>query len=119
MPSDHFIHSTEPLFLFCAGHVDHLGRYISCLDLPPDTTQKRSVMMEPNMKAKITKVVRKIITNDDVERLKEDMAWQMAELVITDVINRTKFPPISDEEALSNLGAPSNFASNFTRKISS
>ena len=75
------------------------------------------------MKAKITKVVRKIITNDDVERLKEDMAWQMAELVITDVINRTKFPPISDEEALSNLGAPSNFASNFasnfTRKISS
>lgn len=107
--------STEPDFLWRRnqsvltniGHVDHLGRYISSLDLPPDTIQKRSVMMQPNMKTRISKAVRKIVTNEDMERLKEEMAWQMAELVITDVINRTKFPPEDDEVALSNLGAPS------------
>lgn len=97
------------------GHVDHLGRYVSCLDLPPDTTTKKSVMMEPNMKTRISKAVRKIITNDDMEKLKEEMAWQMAELVITDVINRSKFPPENDEEALSTLGAPTKIV---PRKVS-
>ena len=106
-----FLWRRQQSILTNIGHVDHLGRYISCLELPPDTTQKRQVLMEPNMKARISKVVRKIITNDDVERLKEEMAWQMAELGITDVINRTKFPPVSDEDALSTLGAPSKMAS--------
>ena len=88
------------------GHVDHLGRYVSSLDLPPDTAEKKQVLIEPNMKARISKAVKKMITNEDVERVKEEMAWQMAELVITDVINRSKFPPESDEDALSTLGAP-------------
>ena len=114
-----FLWRRQQSILTNIDHVDHLGRYISCLDLPPDTTQKRPVFIEPNMKSRISKVVKKIITNDDVERLKEEMAWQMAELVISDVINRTKFPPISDEEALSNLGAPSKMATSaISRKIS-
>ena len=126
-PADFLDRANQPDFLWRRqqsvltniGHVDHLGRYISCLDLPPDTTQKRPVFIEPNIKSRISKVVKKIITNDDVERLKEEMAWQMAELVISDVINRTKFPPISDEEALSNLGAPSKMATSaISRKIS-
>ena len=58
------------------------------------------------MKIRISKAMRKMMTNDDVERVKEEMAWQMAELVIDDVINRCKFPPSSDDEALSNLGMP-------------
>ena len=33
--------------------------------------------------------------------------------------NRKKFPPISNSDALSDLGGPSNFDSNFTRKLSS
>lgn len=93
------------------GHVDHLGRYISCLDLPPDVQpgQKRSVISgaSPNMKTKISKAVRKIMTNDDVERFKEEMAWQMAEMIVTDVINRSKSANNCDEEdILSNLGTP-------------
>ena len=44
---------------------------------------------------------------------------KMAELVITDMTNRKKFPPIFDSDALSNLVGPSNFDSNFTREISS
>jgi len=104
-----FLWGRKQSILTNIGHVDHLGRYVSCLELPPDVTQKRQVMMEPNMKTRISKAVRKIITNEDVEKVKEEMAWQMAELVITDVINRSKFPPDSDkadEEALNNLGNP-------------
>ena len=116
-----FLWRRKQTLLTNIGQVDHFGRYTSCLDLPPDVQQKKEVIsgMEPNMKAKITKAVRKIMTNDDMEKLKEEMAWQMAELIVTDVINRPKYPP-NDEEILSSLGAPSTPSkSQAYRKISS
>jgi len=90
------------------GHMDHLGRYISSFDLPPDVS-KRQVLSNstPNMKSKISKAVKRIMTNEDMERFKEEMAWQMAEMVVTDVIERSKITSICDEEALSSLGLPS------------
>ena len=116
-----FLWRRKQTLLTNIGQVDHFGRYTSCLDLPPDVQQKKEVLgtMEPNMKAKITKAVRKIMTNDDMEKLKEEMAWQMAELIVTDVINRPKYPP-NDEEILNSLGAPSTPSkSQAYRKISS
>ena len=65
--------------------MDHLGRYISQFDLPPDVS-KRQVLSSttlPTMKNKISKAVKRIMTNEDVERFKEDLAWQMAEMVVT------------------------------------
>ena len=60
-----------------------------------------------------------MITNVDMEKLKEDMAWQMAELIVTDVINRPNIPP-NDEEILFSLGAPSTPSKSQTnRKVSS
>ena len=121
--------TTEPDFLWRRqqtmltniGQVDHFGRYTSCLDLPPDVQVKKDVIsaMEPNMKTKFSMVVRKMITNVDMEKLKEDMAWQMAELIVTDVINRPNIPP-NDEEILFSLGAPSTPSKSQTnRKVSS
>ena len=89
------------------GHMDHLGRYISSFDLPPDVSKRQVLTSEtPTMKNKISKAVKRIMTNEDVEKFKEEMAWQMAEMVVTDVINRSKVTTVSDEEALSNLGIP-------------
>ena len=53
-------------------------RYISSFDLPPDVS-KRQVLSNstPNMKSKISKAVKRIMTNEDMERFKEEMAWQM------------------------------------------
>ena len=46
--------------------------------MPPDVS-KRQVLSNstPNMKSKISKAVKRIMTNEDMERFKEEMAWQM------------------------------------------
>jgi A-kinase anchor protein 10 len=93
------------------GHVDHLGRYISFLELPPDVQPGQKVLSglhQPSVTAKITKVVRKMMVNDDVEKFREEMAWQMAEMIVTDVTNRSKLSSssMSEEDQLSSLGTP-------------
>jgi hypothetical protein len=42
------------------------------------------------MGSKISRAVRRIISNAEVEKSKEELAWQMAEIVIKDVTSRSK-----------------------------
>ena len=50
--------------------------------MPPDVS-KRQVLSNstPNMKSKISKAVKRIMTNEDMERFKEEMAWQMVKII--------------------------------------
>ncbi len=98
------------------GHVDHLGRYRSSLQLPPEMQDRRNKShvlsgfpIQAGVKAKITKAVKKMVTNDDLERFKEEMAWQMAEMIVSDVTNRTLSSGDGDdldEDILSDIGTP-------------
>ena len=108
--------SSEPDFLWKRttniitniGHMDSLGRYVSSFDLPPDVSRRQVLSSTmPSMKNKISKAVKKIMTNEDVEKFKEEMAWQMAEMVVSDVVNRSKVTSVCDDEILSTLGTPS------------
>lgn len=68
------------------GFVDSLGRYRSDFEAPPDVS---SISQNQPMGSKISKVVRRIITNSEVERGKEELAWQMAGMIVRDVTSRT------------------------------
>ncbi len=62
-------------------------RYTSHFDAPPDIS---SLSSNQPMGSKISRAVRRIISNAEVEKSKEELAWQMAEIVIKDVTSRSK-----------------------------
>lgn len=60
------------------GRVTDLGKYIP--DIEP----------EPDKKAfKLKDVVRKIVSTEEEEKRKEEMAWQVAEMIVKDITNVT------------------------------
>lgn len=96
------------------GHVDHLGRYTSSFEAPPDSNDsgggaKSHVYSgyphQPTVRAKISKAVRKLVSNEDMERFREEMAWQMAEMIVSDVTTRA-LSGASGSQDMANLGLP-------------
>jgi len=60
-------------------------RYKSDFDAPPDS--ELFVGNQP-MGKKLSQVMRRIITKNAVEKGKEELAWQMAAMIVKDVVSR-------------------------------
>lgn len=43
------------------------------------------------MFTRFSKAVKKLVTNDEHEKLKEEMAWQVAEMIVRDVTRSDSF----------------------------
>ena len=44
-----------------------------------------------NVLNRFSKAVKKLVTNDEHEKLKEEMAWQVAEMIVRDVTRSVHF----------------------------
>ena len=62
-------------------------RYTSHFEAPPDisTTSHSSG-------SKLSRAVRRMMTNAEVEKSKEELAWQMAGMIVKDVTTRSSAP---------------------------
>ena len=70
------------------GHVNHLGRYTSCVSYPPDEKGSKTLkkMSEVPMSRKLTHAMKRLVISESEEQYREDMSWQMAELIVSEVL---------------------------------
>ena len=74
------------------GVISSLGRYQPRWREAPDTSPDQG-------RSRFSKAVKKLVTNEDHEKMKEEMAWQVAEMFVKDVTNIT----LSDDNSQNNL----------------
>ena len=46
---------------------------------------------------RLSKAVKKLVTNDEHEKLKEEMAWQVAEMIVRDVTRSVLMTVLQDD----------------------
>ena len=69
------------------GRMTSLGRYESGWVVAPDSSTEQG-----RKSSRISKAVKKLVMNEDHERLKEEMAWQVAEMFVKEVTSVTMSP---------------------------
>ena len=74
------------------GVISSLGRYQPRWREAPDTSPDQA-------RSRFSKAVKKLVTNEDHEKMKEEMAWQVAEMFVKDVTNIT----LSADNSQTNL----------------
>ena len=67
------------------GRMSSMGRYESGWALAPDTSRDQGIKQG----SRISKAVKKLVMNEDHEKLKEEMAWQVAEMFVKEVTSVT------------------------------
>jgi len=67
------------------GRVNSFGRYLPGLDLAPDMKREQGTRKG----SRLGRVVRRLVTSDEHEKLKEEMAWQVAEMIVKDITSVT------------------------------
>ena len=95
--------NTDPCHLFKRkhnrltniGHVNHLGRYTSCVSRPPegDKASGRAAKAAADtvpMSRKLTHAMKRLVVSESEEQYREEMSWQMAELIVSEVLKLSK-----------------------------
>eukprot|EP00092_Neocalanus_flemingeri_P027098 GFUD01029385.1.p1 GENE.GFUD01029385.1~~GFUD01029385.1.p1 ORF type:complete len:656 (+),score=193.67 GFUD01029385.1:322-2289(+) len=67
------------------GRINSFGRYEPGWDLAPEMSRADGTKKA----SRFSKAVKKLVTNDEHEKLKEEMAWQVAEMIVRDVTSVT------------------------------
>jgi len=67
------------------GRINSFGRYEPGWDLAPEMSRADGTKKA----SRLSKAVKKLVTNDEHEKLKEEMAWQVAEMIVRDVTSVT------------------------------
>lgn len=67
------------------GRVNSFGRYQPGLDLAPDMNRAEGTKKT----SRLGRVVKNLVTNDEKERMKEELAWQVAEDIVRDITSVT------------------------------
>lgn len=67
------------------GRVNSFGRYLPGLDLGPDMSFDDGT----SRGSRLSRAVKKLVTREDHERMKEEMAWQVAEMIVKDITSVT------------------------------
>ena len=67
------------------GRMSSMGRYESGWALAPDTSREQGIKQG----SRISKAVKRLVMNEDHEKLKEEMAWQVAEMFVKEVTSVT------------------------------
>jgi len=80
------------------GRINSFGRYEPGWDLAPEMSRTDGTKKA----SRFSKVVKKLVTNDEHEKLKEEMAWQVAEMIVRDVTSVT-MPEKSNKKRTSSL----------------
>jgi len=78
------------------GRINSFGRYEPGWDLAPEMSRADGTKKA----SRLSKAVKKLVTNDEHEKLKEEMAWQVAEMIVRDVTSVT----MPDKGRTSSLG---------------
>jgi len=78
------------------GRINSFGRYEPGWDLAPEMSRADGTKKA----SRLSKAVKKLVTNDEHEKLKEEMAWQVAEMIVRDVTSVT----MPDKVRTSSLG---------------
>jgi len=84
------------------GRMNSFGRYEPGWDLAPEMSRADGTKKA----SRFSKAVKKLVTNDEHEKLKEEMAWQVAEMIVRDVTSVT-MPDKSHKKRTSSLGEDS------------
>ena len=84
------------------GRISSIGRYESTVDHAPDTTREQGTKQTSrlvhksyskhsilNHQIRISKAVKKLVINEEHEKMKEEMAWQVAEMFVKEVTSVT------------------------------
>ena len=76
------------------GHVDELGRYRSAFERLPTSSSSAGVASSAPTtaaapKKALSRVFRRFVTSNDIDKMQEELAWQMAEMVVNDVMEIT------------------------------
>lgn len=66
------------------GEVDRLGRYKSRYQPLVENEEKKQTMS-----SKLGRAMKRLV-HSDIDKMKEDMAWQMAEMIVKDILDVTK-----------------------------
>jgi len=67
------------------GRINSFGRYEPGWDLAPEMSRADGTKKA----SRLSKAVKKLVTNDEHEKLKEEMAWQVAEMIVKDITSVT------------------------------
>jgi len=67
------------------GRINSFGRYEPGWDLAPDMSRTDGTKKA----SRFSKAVKKLVTSDEHEKMKEEMAWQVAEMIVRDVTSVT------------------------------
>jgi len=81
------------------GRMNSLGRYEPGWELAPDMRRSDGTKSA----TKLTRAVRKLVKNEAHEALKEEMAWQVAEMIVNDVTSVT-MPLQSSKKRFNSTG---------------
>jgi A-kinase anchor protein 10 len=72
------------------GHIDSLGRYRSHFEAaPPDPNSSDKSSAAAAIGSKLSKAMKRLVSNGDIDRVQEELAWQMAERIVKDVTDVT------------------------------
>ena len=69
------------------GRIDELGRYQSSFEKPP-TAQGKKKSAESTVKI-VPQAIRRLVSSD-VDKMQEEMAWNMASMIVADTMSLTK-----------------------------
>jgi len=67
------------------GRVNSYGRYQPGLDLAPQMSRTEGTKKT----SRLGRVVKNLVTNEEKEKMKEELAWQVAEMIVRDVTSVT------------------------------
>lgn len=83
------------------GRIDGLGRYTSSFEKPPIMTSSASSDSIKSSSSKLTRAVKRLVSSE-IDEAQEEMAWQMAEMIVSDVMEVNSCQRISEEEEEEN-----------------
>jgi len=94
------------------GRINSFGRYEPGWDLAPEMSRADGTKKA----SRFSKAVKKLVTSDEHEKLKEEMAWQVAEMIVRDVTSVTM--PDKSHKRTSSLSedSPGNSKDSLMRK---
>jgi len=93
------------------GRINSFGRYEPGWDLAPEMSRADGTKKA----SRLSKAVKKLVTNDEHEKLKEEMAWQVAEMIVRDVTSVT-MPEKGRTSSLGEEDSPSRTGETLIRK---
>merc|ERR1719481_2055471 len=80
------------------GRVNSFGRYEPGLDLAPRMSHTEGTKKT----SRFGRVVKNLVTNEEKEKMKEELAWQVAEAIVRDVTSITQ--PEKEQKRKSSIG---------------